>query len=129
MIVETERFTALLLAAVGLSHVLQPKGWQRFFQTLYAWGAPGAFTNGLLSLFPGALIVAFHGHLWSGWGTLVTVIGWGQLTKGVLHLASPAHSRRSMRLVKEHESAKFAYVGIVMLCLAALIYGASFRTL
>ena len=83
MEIAIERVTGILLFVVALSHLLQPAGWTEFFTQLRAKGAPGAFINGMMSLWLGALIVGFHGDVWTGWPAIVTVVGWAQLIKGV----------------------------------------------
>src|SRR5215211_5522697 len=122
-----ERYVAISFFVVGLSHVLQPKGWAEFFAQLRAKGAPGAFINGMLSLSMGAFIVAFHGGDWSWPGALVTFVGWGQLIKGTLHMCFPAHSLRSMAQVDGGKSWKIAAAGAVMLPLSVGMFAASLR--
>jgi hypothetical protein len=122
MDVAIERFVAVAFFGVGLSHLLQPRGWAEWFAQLRARGAPGAFVNGMMSLTMGALIVAFHGGEWSGLRAIVTFIGWAQVFKGVLHLCLPSHSLRSMAQVPPDKAWKIAVAGGVMLPLSALIF-------
>ena len=70
-----ERIVGISFLAVGLSHVLRPKGWAEWFRQLRERGEPGAFVNGMMSLSFGSLIVGFHGTQWSGWPALVTFVG------------------------------------------------------
>ena len=109
-----ERIVAISFFAVGLSHVLRPKGWAEWFAQLRARGEPGAFVNGMMSLSFGSLIVGFHGTQWSGWAALVTAIGWAQVIKGIVHMCFPAHSLRSMGQVTAESSWKIAVAGGVM---------------
>ena len=122
-----ERFAAISYFAVGLSHVLQPKGWAEFFAQLRAKGAPGAFVNGMLSLSFGALVVAFHGRDWSWPGAVVTFVGWASVLKGTIHMCFPAHSLRSMAQVPAEKSWKIAAAGAVMLPLSVAMFAASLR--
>jgi hypothetical protein len=122
-----ERFAAISFFVVGLSHVLQPKGWAEYFAQLRARGAPGAFINGMMSLSMGALIVAFHGGDWSWPGGIVTFIGWGQVFKGTLHMCVPSHSLRSMAQVPVEKAWKFVAAGAVMLPLSVAMFVASLR--
>jgi hypothetical protein len=122
-----ERFAGIMLFAVALSHLLQPRGWAEFFVQLKAKGAPGAFINGMMSLAAGALIVGFHGNLWNGWPAIVTVFGWAQVIKGTIHMSFPAYSLKSMGFVTLDKSYRFAIAGAVMLPLAVLILAVSFR--
>ncbi len=95
MEIAIERMTGLAFLAVGLSYLLRPHEWVEFFAQLRAKGAPGAFINGMMSLSFGTIIVGFHGTQWSGWAMLVTMLGWGQVVKGFIHICFPAHSLRS----------------------------------
>ena len=58
-------FATINFLIIGLSHIIQHKGWQEFFHVLHASGRAGAFANGFLTLLPGSIIVAFH-NVWSG---------------------------------------------------------------
>lgn len=127
MEIAIERFTGIVFLVVGLSHIVQPAGWAEFFVQLRAKGAPGAFINGMMSLTAGAIIVGFHGHQWSGWPAVVTVIGWAQVVKGTLHMSFPAYSLKSMGLVTPDKAHRFALAGAVMVPLAVLILAVSFR--
>ena len=122
-----ERFAAISFFAVGLSHVLQPKGWSEFFAQLRAKGAPGAFINGMMSLSVGAIIVAFHGGDWSWPGAIVTFVGWAQVLKGTIHMCFPAYSLRSMAQVPAEKSWKFVAAGAVFLPLSIAMFAASLR--
>jgi hypothetical protein len=114
-----DRMIAVSFLIVGLSHVLRPREWVSFFEQLGATGAPGAFINGMMSLTMGALIVGFHGMQWNGWHALVSVIGWGMVTKGFLHMCFPRYSLRSMSRVTPEKSWQFAVAGGVLMSLAA----------
>jgi hypothetical protein len=127
MEIAIERMTGIMLFVVALSHLLQPAGWTEYFAQLRAKGAPGGFINGMMSLALGALIVGFHGDQWSGWPAIVTVIGWAQVVKGMLHMSFPAYSLKSMELVRAEKSYRFVIAGAVMLPLAALILIVSYR--
>jgi hypothetical protein len=122
-----ERIVGISFFAVGLSHVLRPKGWVQWFDQLRARGEPGAFVNGMMSLSFGSLIVGFHGTQWTGWAAIVTVVGWAQVLKGVVHISFPAHSLRSMGMVTPESSWKLVVAGAVMLTTAAVILVASAR--
>lgn len=122
-----ERIVGISFFAVGLSHVLRPKGWVQWFDQLRARGEPGAFVNGMMSLSFGSLIVGFHGTQWTGWAALVTAIGWMQVVKGIVHICFPAHSLRSMGFVTAETSWKVAVAGAVMVAASVVILAASAR--
>jgi uncharacterized protein YjeT (DUF2065 family) len=122
-----ERIVGISFVAVGLSHMLRPKGWVEWFDQLRARGEPGAFVNGMMSLSFGSLIVGFHGTQWTGWGAIVTIIGWAQVVKGVVHMCFPAHSLRSMGQVTAETSWKFTVAGGIMLAAGVVVLVASAR--
>jgi hypothetical protein len=116
-----ERMVGISFLVVGLSHLLQPRGWSEFFMQLRAKGAPGAFVNGMMSLSFGSIIVGFHGTQFTGWSALVTVIGWAQVLKGAIHMCFPAYGLRSMAMVTPDKSYRFAVAGALFIPLAVLI--------
>ena len=122
-----ERVVGISFFAVGLSHVLRPKGWVQWFDQLRARGEPGAFVNGMMSLSFGSLIVGFHGTQWTGWAAIVTFLGWAQVVKGLVHMCFPAHSLRSMGRVTPETSWKIAVAGGIMLAVSVVILAASVR--
>lgn len=127
MEVAIERMAGIAFLAIGLSHVLRPHGWVEWFSRLRAWGAPGAFVNGMMSLSLGALMVGFHGTQWTGWPALVTVVGWAQVVKGTVHVCFPAYSLRSMQLVTPESYRRFIWAGGLMIPLALVMLLVSTR--
>jgi hypothetical protein len=88
-----ERWVAISFLIVGVSHALHPKEWAALL-----WPAKeakgGAFLLGALALAPGLAIVLGH-NLWV-WSPslLVTIVGWGMATKGIVYLFWPGALRR-----------------------------------
>src|SRR6185295_11225607 len=121
MEIAIERMTGVAFLVIALSHIVQPRGWADFFAQLRARGAPGAFINGMMSLSLGALIVGFHGTTWGGLASIVTILGWGQVVKGLLNLCFPAYGLRRMASVTPDKAWKFAVAGAVMLPLGLII--------
>ncbi len=83
-----ELFTALLLGATGLSHIVQPRLWARLFLDVFQRDWAGLFI-GALTLPLGLLVVLGH-NVWV-WDVLVlvTIFGWGWTIKGTLYLLRP----------------------------------------
>jgi hypothetical protein len=90
-----EWFVAVTAAVVGLSHLLRPGDWADAFRRLHAWGRPGAFANGGLTLAAGAVIVAGHGS-WAWPGAVLTAFGWLLVAKSVGCFLAPDKALRSM---------------------------------
>ena len=84
----TQVFAAVSLSVIGLSHLFQPMAWVKYFQSLAAQGTTGAFVEGFLSLSFGEMIVGFH-NVWHGPAILLTLIGWGQVLKGISRFVAP----------------------------------------
>src|SRR5262245_56706086 len=112
-----EKLAAIYFLVIGLSHLVQPLAWVQYFTWLRAKGTAGMFVEGLLSLGFGSLIVAFH-NVWSGLPVVVTVVGWGQVLKGLVRLVLPQWSLRVYERITPERAWHFrvAGVGAVALC-------------
>ena len=116
----TEVFAVVNFVVIGLSHLAQPRVWVEFFAVLRAKGYPGVFANGMLSLLVGSIIVAFH-NVWSGVPVVLTLIGWGQVIKGLVALIAPSVSMKGLMRVSEKRAYEFQYAGALFLVLSAVI--------
>ena len=112
-------FAAVNFIVIGLSHIVQPRVWVDFFVMLRAQGHAGVFVNGMLSLLVGAIIVAFH-NVWTGLPMVLTIVGWGQVIKGLLSLTVPSIGARTLARVSAERSHEFAAAGAVLLLIGAL---------
>src|SRR5688572_14632897 len=83
-----ERLASLSFIIVGLSHIMAPAAWTRFFLNMRAQGAAAGLLNAYVHMPLGLLIVSFH-WVWSGPGLLVTLIGCALALKGVLYSLWP----------------------------------------
>lgn len=123
----TEMFAAVSFLVIGLSHLLQPQVWVEFFSLLREKGRAGMFAEGFLSLNFGAIIVAFH-NVWSGWPLILTLIGWGQVLKGLIRFTAPQLSLRVYEHVRPNRAWHFQVGGVVALALSCFLgYLALFR--
>jgi uncharacterized protein YjeT (DUF2065 family) len=84
----TERFVALSLLAVGLSHMLQPARWVQLFDDLFRRPYAG-LVIGTLTLPLGLFVVLTHNVWVPGWPVVVTVCGWGWTVKSVIYMVRP----------------------------------------
>lgn len=113
-------FAALNLLVIGVSHVLQHRAWVEFLLWLHGHGRAGAFANGLLALFPGTLIVAFH-SVWSGYAVVLTVLGWLWVIKGAAVMLFPDLGVRSLARLRTLDSRLLAIPGVVFAGIGAVL--------
>ena len=112
-------FAAVNFIVIALSHMLQPRAWAEFFIALRAKGDPGVFANAMLSLLVGSIIVAFH-NVWTGLPMVLTIVGWGQVMKGLINLTVPSVGVRTLARVSIERSHEFVAAGAVLLGVGAL---------
>jgi hypothetical protein len=116
-------FVVINFAIIGLSHIVQPRGWVDFFVFLRERGHAGVFFNGMLSLMVGSIIVSLH-NVWSGPPMLVTLLGWGQVFKGLVSLTVPSFGLNKMMRVSVERAWEFQVAGALFLVFCAVIvYG------
>ena len=123
----TQVFVALSLLVIGLSHVVQPKAWVAYYQALAAQGTSGAFQEGFLCLTFGAIIVGFH-NVWQGPALLVTLLGWGQVLKGLGRFLVPQLGVRVMSRTSLERAWFFRVGGVFALLLSGFVWWVRFRT-
>ena len=116
-----EVFAAVFCVVIGLSHVTQPRAWVEFFVRLRGWGRAGVFVNGFLSLGFGSIIVAFH-NVWEGLPVVLTVLGWGQVAKGLSNFVVPQVGLRAMARVSPERAREFVVAGVVLLVLGGVFW-------
>ncbi|MFQ5527134.1 MAG: hypothetical protein ACE5GX_12840 [Thermoanaerobaculia bacterium] len=109
-----EVFAALNFVLMGLSHLLQPRQWVRFFAKLREMGEIGSFVNAIPTLFMGSIIVAFH-SIWTWPAATLTVLGWIYLVKSLILLVAPRVGLKSMSLAEGGSLVKFRVAGLVLL--------------
>lgn len=114
---DTELFAAVSFLVIGLSHLLQPKAWAVYFQTLAKHGTAGAFLEGFLLLNFGAIIVGFH-NVWHGPGMILTLVGWAQVLKGLGRFIAPEFAVRIMARASTERAWVFQAGGVMALVLA-----------
>ena len=115
-----ELFAVIHLGTTGLSHILAPKAWARFFIWLRSKGEPGVFCVAFLSLGFGSIIAAFH-PVWSGLPLVLTLLGWAQVAKGLVYFAFPGFGLRKLEFVTLERARMFVYAGFLLLAVAALL--------
>ncbi len=119
----TEAFAAICFFGIGISHLLQPHAWVEFFTWMREKGRAGMFVEGFLSLTFGALVVSFH-NVWTWPPVVLTIVGWGQVLKGLVRFAAPELSLRIYQRVTPERAWHFRVAGgfaIVLSCLFAYL--------
>lgn len=117
----TEVFAAVFLGVMGLSHILQPRAWVDFFIWLRSKGHVGVFANGFLALGFGSFIVAFH-NVWEGLPIVLTVLGWGQVVKGLLSFIRPQIGLSGLSRISVKRAWQFRVGGVLALAVSALLW-------
>ena len=117
----TQVFAAISFLVIGLSHLLQPRAWVVFYQALAARGTAGAFLEGFLCLSFGAIIVAFH-NVWHGYALVLTLIGWGQVLKGLGRFVAPELAVRVMARASFEHAWYFKAGGVFALLLSGFCW-------
>ena len=122
-----EVFAIILFGGIGLSHILQPKAWVKFYILLRDNQEAGAILDGILHLPMAGVIIAFH-NVWSGIPVVLTLLGWGILIKCGIRLCLPTQALRMMARVSVERSAEFQVEGTVLLVFSIVLsYGLYFR--
>ena len=105
---------------IGLSHILHPGAWADAFAALHRLGKPGAFVNGALNLFQGAVFVAVH-PAWSGPSAVLTLLGWGLVLKGSIGFLAPDLSLRGIAKAGAFKGQEFRVGGLVLVTIAGIM--------
>jgi len=115
-----EIFAFLNFTIVGLSLLLQPMAWARYFAWMRREGDAGAVIYGLLCVLWGSLIVSFHRE-WNGLLVILPIFGVIQLTEGAVFLIAPSAGLKLMAVFNETNLGLFRLLGLIALVLAAVI--------
>jgi uncharacterized protein YjeT (DUF2065 family) len=116
-----ELFALLNFAIVGLSLVVRPTAWARYFVWMRREGEAGAVIYGLLCVLWGSLIVSFH-PTWHGLLIVLPVFGALQLLEGLVFLIAPNFGLRLLAIFSEERLGLFRLLGLIALALAVYIY-------
>lgn len=120
----------LLLPAfvmLGLSHIVRPAMWVKFFGDLHDQGSSGVILRTFaLELWPALAIVALH-PVWSGPGLVLTLYGWALALKCTISMLVPQIGLRSLAMASRGPRT-FVISGVMLVamggvCLWALLTG------
>jgi hypothetical protein len=103
---------------MGVSHMVRPAMWVEIFGYLHSLGTRGVVIRTFLfELWPAMLIVTFH-QVWWGFGIVLTIYGWAQLTKVAMSMLAPEIGLRSMAMAQKGDRA-FIIGGAMLFALGA----------
>ncbi|GJL95124.1 MAG: hypothetical protein DHS20C05_15290 [Hyphococcus sp.] len=111
-------------AIIGLSHIVRPDAWRKFFLVMADKGEAGAIENGMLTL-PPALLIVFGHNVWSGPALLLTLYGYALLVKAAYIFLFPARSLASIELADKWQKSIYAAGGMLLMIAAASFYAFS----
>ena len=111
-------FVAVNFFVIGLSHIFQRDVWVAYFAKLHSLGRLGAFAEGFLYLNFGALIVSLH-NVWTFPEFVLTLIGWAQISKGLLRFVAPTAVLRIYERMTPERAWQIQIAGGLMLALSA----------
>ena len=117
-----ELFAMLNFVIVGLSLLIQPRAWARYFAWMRREGDAGAVIYGLFCVLWGSLIVSFC-LAWHGLLVVLPVFGIIQLLEGLIFLLAPAAGLKLMGMFTEEGSGLLLLrlLGVIAIGLAVYI--------
>jgi hypothetical protein len=108
---------------MGLSHIVRPGMWVRYFTALHAEGTNGVITRTFaLELWPALIIVSLH-PVWSWPGIVLTLYGWAQLLKCTVAMLVPEIGLKSLGMAQRGDNA-FRGGGVMLLVIAGFSFWA-----
>jgi hypothetical protein len=116
-----ELLSAMCFLVIGLSHIVQGRAWFDFFQGLRSQGRPGVFVYGFICLSYGSLVVAFH-NVWTWPALVLTVLGWGQVIKGLRCFVVPQFTLRLLERASPGRAWEFQAAGAGLLAISTLCW-------
>ena len=115
-----EVLAIVFFGVIGLSHLLQPKAWVKFFILLRGKGEAGVFVDGFLTLQMAGIIIGFH-NVWSGLPMVLTIVGWAYILKALLCFLVPQTQVRTLGRVSPERAPEFIVPGILFVAMAGLL--------
>jgi len=119
-----ERYFALSLLAVGLSHIALSRQWRDFFLLLKRTGVAGIIIA--MFTFPLGLLIVLGHNIWVfDLPVIVTICGWGMTIKSATYALIPGQAER-MIPAGANAHRKYVAAGFVALAISALLLYHSF---
>jgi hypothetical protein len=104
---------APLFLVMGVSHLVQPQLWVRFFEAVKATGLAAVIIP--LYTLPVALVLVVGHNVWEwSWALFLTVAGWGMTIKCALYLIVPGLADRVLAKKMARSERSFQIAGTIM---------------
>ena len=120
MEVAVMKLAMICFFVIGISHIVQPRVWARFFMDLRGKGEVGSFLNALLHFPLGVVIVSFH-NVWHGLPLVLTLIGWGLVLKSFIYFVFPQVGVKTLARVSVEKSWEFVVAGVFSIAISGLL--------
>jgi hypothetical protein len=120
MEIAVTRLAIICFFITGVSHIIQPRVWARFFMEMHSKGEVGSFQNALLHFPLGVLIVSFH-NVWQGLPIVLTLIGWGLVLKSFIYFTFPGYGMKILARVSMERSWEFVVAGVFSVGISGLL--------
>lgn len=111
------KFFGLWFIFAGVAWLYRKEAVSKLFDTLQKDSAASA-VSASINLIVGLLVVLLH-NWWGGWITIITLIGWVSLIKGLLHMFRPAFGARIFKAFYEGQRAYAT--GIIVLLIGVFL--------
>lgn len=105
---------------IGLSHVLQPQAWVRFFEVLRRTSVAGCIIPMYTLPISLVLIVGHNVWVWD-WPLALTLAGWGMTIKCTLYLLVPNMAERMLEQGLAKSERNFQIAGALMALIGGVI--------
>jgi len=114
------RLAIVCFFVTGVSHIIQPRVWVRFFLCLHRQGEVGSFLNAALHFPLGVVIVSFH-NVWHGMPMILTLIGWGLVLKSLFYFVFPSYGVKVLGRVSIEKAWEVVVAGIFSIGVSGLL--------
>ncbi|MCI0332324.1 MAG: hypothetical protein L0228_03740 [Planctomycetes bacterium] len=105
---------------IGLSHLLQPQLWVRFFEVVKQTGVAAAIIP-MYTLPLGLVLIVGH-NVWAiGWPLFLTLAGWLMMIKCALYLLVPSAADQVLEKQPAKSARSFRLAGAIMTFLGGVL--------
>lgn len=105
------KLAIICFLVIGVSHIVQPRVWARFFIDLHGKGEVGSFLNAFVHFPLGFMIVSFH-NVWTVPQIFLTLIGWSLVLKSSIYFIFPGLGVKMLGRVSMDRAWEFMVAGV-----------------